>query len=97
MRCAIKIMARLESTDAVVELVAPMEAGFFLSDLAIQSNNRSADKGRGLKGGARPPDFAKASTDKPGGLVRCALEKTRPEVAFHLIQLRRFVSVVRGI
>ncbi len=78
-------MARLESTDAVVELVAPMEVGFFLSDLAICSNNRFADIARGLKGETRPPDFAKASTDKPGGLVRCAQKKTRPEVAFHLL------------
>ena len=34
----------------------------------IQSNNCSADKWRGLKGGTRPP----------GGLVRCAQEKNAP-------------------
>ena len=49
---------------------------------SIHSNNYPADEWRGLNGGTRPP----------GGLVGGTQEKTRPEVAFHPIQLPRSAS-----
>jgi len=37
----------------------------------------------GIGGGARPSDFAKATTDQPGALGAGSRNKTRPEVGFH--------------